>query len=620
MANIDGTPGGRGSGEPGAARAALDSLIDPVVAVEEGRLSYANAAAVEAFDLPPDPAGGSAAELAWWTAVEPEIREATIGTAREVSGEALPAPARIHRQDGGATVTFDGDGGPPARDRAVKDRAMNEAPVGITIADAESEDVPLVYANEAFERVTGYPVSEVVGQNCRFLQGEESDPEAIEAMWRAVEEAEPVTVELVNYRKDGTSFWNEVTIAPVREAGELTHFVGFQNDVTKRKRAELALERRTAELEHVLSRIEGLVRDVTAAAAGATDRPTLETAVCERIAEEAGYEGVWIGERDAGRGTIEVRASAGIDPEALPLNADHPAPEAIGEGEARLGPEEAAFPLVHNDVEYGVLVVRGGAIDDRERAILSALSRAVASGINARETSRILETDAIVAVSLRIDDRGFAPAALSAAADCRLEYRRSTHLAEEPAALFTVSGATPGALEDAAANLEGVSVRTVVERGTEGSPELLVELRTEEPGFVEWLSTRGGVVRSISAGDGEADVALELPAAADVRAVVEAIEERHPGTDTRSIRRHERAGETRAEFASRLEADLTDRQLAALRRAYLGGYFEWPRPTTGEDLAESMGVARPTFHEHLRTAERKLCAALFEGDEPGDTA
>lgn len=356
------------------------------------------------------------------------------------------------------------------------------------------------------------------------------------------------------------------------------------------------------------------MRDVTAAVAGATDRSALETAVCERIAGEAGYEAVWIGERDAGRETIEGRASAGIDPEALPLSEAHPATAAVGEGEARLGEDEAAFPLVHNDVEYGVLVVRGGAVDDRERVILSALAREVASGINARETSRILETDAVVAVELSIEDRAFAPAALSADTDCRLVYRRSTHLAEESAALFTVTGATAEVFKAAAADVEGLSVRTVVKRESGERPELLVELRAEESGIVEWLSTRGGVVRSIRAEEGEADVSLELPAAADVRTVVEAIGERYPGTDTRSIRRRERSEETRAEFASRLEADLTDRQLAALRRAYLGGYFEWPRPATGEELAESMGVARPTFHEHLRTAERKLCAALFEAD------
>lgn len=619
MADIEGTAGGRGSGEADAARVALDSVVDPVVAIDEGTVSYANAAAVEAFALPADPAGSPAAELPWWGTIEPVIRGTTIGTAREVS-EGMPAPARVHRRDGGATITFDGNGGAPAGDRALKDRAMDEAPIGITIADADG-DVPLVYANEAFERVTGYPVEEVVGRNCRFLQGDGSDPEAVEAMRRAINEARPVTVEILNYRREGTEFWNEVTIAPVREDGELTHFVGFQNDVTERKRAEFALERRTEELEHVLSRIEGLVRDVTAAVAGATDRSALETAVCERIAEEDGYGGAWIGERDTGRGTIEVRARSGSDPAALDLDADHPATAAVADREVAVGDGEAAFPLVHSGVEYGVLVVDGAA-DDRERAILSALARAVASGINARETSRILETDTVVAVELRIGDQGFVPAALSAEAGCRLEYRRSTHLAEEPAALFTASGATAEELETAAANLEGVSVRTVVEREPEAGedPELLVELRTEDPGLVGWLSTRGGVIRSIGAEGGRAEVCLELPATADVRTVVEAIGERYPGTDTRSIRRRERAGETRAEFASRLEANLTDRQLAALRRAYLGGYFEWPRPATGEELAESMGVARPTFHEHLRTAERKLCAALFEAEEPGNTA
>lgn len=609
MADTGGATGSRGSGDPGAARAALDSVVDPVVAIDGTTVSYANVAAVEAFDLPCDPAGEPAASLPWWDVLEPAVRAATIGSAREVS-EGLPAPARVHRRDGGATITFDGTGGPPASDRALKDRAMDEAPVGITIADADG-DVPMVYANEAFERVTGYPVEEVVGRNCRFLQGEESDPEAVEAMWRAVEEVQPVTVELVNYRKDGTRFWNEVTIAPVREDGELTHFVGFQNDVTKRKRAELALERRTDELEHVLSRIEGLVRDVTGVVAGASDRATLEGSICERIAAEDGYDGAWIGERDAGRGTIEVRARSGAEPATIDFDSEHPAAAAVADGDVSVSGETAAFPLVHNDVEYGVLVVEGVG-DDRDRLILSALARAVASGINARETSRMLETDAVVAIDLRLVDRGFVPVALSADAGCRLEYRRSTHLAEESAALFTASGATSEAIEAAAADLP-VTVKTVVEREAGEHPEVLVELRSEEPGVVEWASTRGGVVRSIHAAEGEADVSLELPAAADVRSVIEALGERYPGTDTRSIRRRERSGETRAEFASRLEADLTERQLGALRRAYLGGYFEWPRPATGEELAESMGVARPTFHEHLRTAERKLCAALFDG-------
>jgi len=125
----------------------------------------------------------------------------------------------------------------------LKERAMDEAPVGITISDPDQPDNPVIYANAAFERITGYPIQKVVGQNCRFLQGENTDPETVARMRRAVDEWEPVTVEVRNYRQNGEEFWNQVTIAPIYdEDGEPSHYVGFQQDVTDRKQAEEALE------------------------------------------------------------------------------------------------------------------------------------------------------------------------------------------------------------------------------------------------------------------------------------------------------------------------------------------------------------------------------------------
>jgi PAS domain S-box-containing protein len=129
------------------------------------------------------------------------------------------------------------------RELSVKSRAMDEAPVGITISDFEREDNPMIYVNEEFEALTGYSESESVGRNCRFLQGEETRDEPVAEMRKAIDRDEPVSVELRNYRKDGSQFWNRVSLAPVRDDdGTVTNWVGFQEDITERKERQQDLQ------------------------------------------------------------------------------------------------------------------------------------------------------------------------------------------------------------------------------------------------------------------------------------------------------------------------------------------------------------------------------------------
>lgn len=124
----------------------------------------------------------------------------------------------------------------------LKTGAIDAAPVGITISDYTRPDNPLIYANAAFERITGYDVLETLSRNCRFLQSEATDDAAVQRFRDAMAANESTTVELRNERKDGEEFWNAVTIAPLRdETGTVTNWVGFQQDVTARKRAEEAL-------------------------------------------------------------------------------------------------------------------------------------------------------------------------------------------------------------------------------------------------------------------------------------------------------------------------------------------------------------------------------------------
>jgi PAS domain S-box-containing protein len=122
-------------------------------------------------------------------------------------------------------------------------QAIDEAPVGITITDPAQADNPLIYANDAFVALTGYPREEALGENCRFLQGENTDPDRVAAIREAVDAREPISIDLKNYRKDGTEFWNHLEIAPVcDDTGEVVNYIGFQQDVTERKHRQRQLD------------------------------------------------------------------------------------------------------------------------------------------------------------------------------------------------------------------------------------------------------------------------------------------------------------------------------------------------------------------------------------------
>ena len=100
-------------------------------------------------------------------------------------------------------------------------------------------DNPIIYASPSCERLTGYTQAETLGRNCRFLQGKDTDPDAVDTLRKAIHESRACVVELLNYRKDGTSFWNQLAVSPVKdEQGQLTHFIGVQTDVTERRLLE----------------------------------------------------------------------------------------------------------------------------------------------------------------------------------------------------------------------------------------------------------------------------------------------------------------------------------------------------------------------------------------------
>jgi len=120
---------------------------------------------------------------------------------------------------------------------------------GIVVAEQEGEDNILIYANPAFERLTGYAVDDILYRDCRFLQGEDRDQPGLQAIRDAVRNNRPCRQVIRNYRKDGTPFWNELSITPVfNEADQLTYFIGIQKDVSAEMDALQRVEALEAEL------------------------------------------------------------------------------------------------------------------------------------------------------------------------------------------------------------------------------------------------------------------------------------------------------------------------------------------------------------------------------------
>jgi PAS domain S-box-containing protein len=149
--------------------------------------------------------------------------------------------------------------------------AVDASGTGMVLTDPTQPDNPIVYANPAFSGLTGYEPSEIVGRNCRFLQGPETDRAAIERLREAIAEARPIAIEILNYKKDGSRFWNALIVSPVRDpGGRVIQFFATQTDVTQRRdhagrqaeALEAALALRTGELEAALAERTRLLHEL----------------------------------------------------------------------------------------------------------------------------------------------------------------------------------------------------------------------------------------------------------------------------------------------------------------------------------------------------------------------
>jgi PAS domain S-box-containing protein len=140
--------------------------------------------------------------------------------------------------------------------------ALDASSNGVIITDHREADEPIIYCNKAFEILTGYSQKEIIGHNCRFLQSGDHNQESIAQINRAIRNGEHCQILIKNYRKTGKLFWNELMISPIKDAeGNITHFIGIQNDVTKRVVAEQQIQRKRDKLDNQIRERTGTLKE-----------------------------------------------------------------------------------------------------------------------------------------------------------------------------------------------------------------------------------------------------------------------------------------------------------------------------------------------------------------------
>ncbi|WP_247003752.1 bacterio-opsin activator domain-containing protein [Halosolutus gelatinilyticus] len=386
-----------------------------------------------------------------------------------------------------------------------------------------------------------------------------------------------------------------------------------------------------------LNHTNEIVRKINHGVAQASTRDEIETTVCDRLADTDRYLFAWIAATD--EETPVPTTWAGVDAAYIDRvrDDDDRAPE-VDLVRETLASERVqvvrnvleaddwdrrrkdaltygyqtvlSVPLRDDERRYGALLVHVPGVDsitDSEREVLGELGETIGHAIRSVEQTRAMLTDSRVELELT----------------CRDERLLFNRLSDRIDGLATLEGvidrgndvvvfvSVPAGTELGAAVGEWASVEsaTVV---SDGDDETLFELTFSSTPILDVLRTYDVQLRAATTENGTTTFVLEVPQRVETRSLIEAIRHNYPETSL-DARRETTATVSARQLDTHLEERLTEKQFEALQAAHYSGFFDWPRESTGEDLAEALDVSPPTYHYHLRAAQRKLVTLAFDG-------
>ncbi|PCR90904.1 bacterio-opsin activator domain-containing protein [Natrinema ejinorense] len=501
--------------------------------------------------------------------------------------------------------------------------------------------------NRSAAAMFGYRAGEIVGTHVSAFYTDDAveDGAPERTLSRALEESGCET-DGWRVHKDGSQFRATEVVSPLRDdQGRHRGFAVFVRDMTTAYEELEDVREQRNELDGLYA-ISRRHRAVTAALLESTDHEEIETVTCTTLTDGRGYEFAWIDRTTLADRPRESRASSGIDLDAVEgvvpdeWHADEPI-AALG------GPEPAAdtdatdqvmvagevtatledgerfegtvgrVPLAYGDTVYGALSLatdRSNAFGEEERTWLTTIGRQVGYAIGAVRRRNLLLSDRVLELEVACrDDRSFFVDA-SRRLDCRFELDSRVPIGESTQLYYVrLEGASPVDVFDLADAATEIEDCRLVETDEDG---WRVEFVIEGSCPIVTLSEYGVTVHEALFEGGTATIIGDCAADADLRTIVDGLRSSFPDSELLGKRDAERTVQTAREFREGLEDRLTDRQVAALRAAYFGGYYDWPRESTAEEIADAMGVSSPTLHNHLRKGQHELLRTFF--DDPAD--
>jgi PAS domain S-box-containing protein len=405
------------------------------------------------------------------------------------------------------------------------------------------------------------------------------------------------------------------------------------------------LQEKNRELERV-NRVNRVIREITKALTQASSQEDVMQAVCDRLTETGPYRFAWFGKYDRASDEVRPQARAGVEDGYLE-DVTVTAEEGTGRGEGPAGRavrtqqlqvqndllgdppfdpwrEQAlkrgyrscvAVPVVYGGTLRGVLILYASETDifnEMEQAVLSELGETIGYALNALEQKQALVSERSIELDFRVRGADSSLLAFVTQTGATFEFENAVEREDGRLhAFFTIRGSSPDETIEFAENISWVEdVRLVAER----DDEYLYESTLAHDSFLGSLVDRGAMPQSITATREETRFVIRVPQSADVRAFVDRFEDYYDNVELVARRERDEPVMTRQEFESELTDRLTDRQREVLRTAYLSGFFEWPRESTAEEIADVLDVSQPTVSRHLRAAERALFGLLFERD------